>query len=125
MFSLTNQILNVGFIKIPIVTKDKIAMIEWGDIKGESDRPKIHERMKERNITQYGLANLAGEINDIIVLDIDVPKLNSPYKVGFEDFEKLIKDEPQTLTYRTQNGGLHYYYKYDSECRHSCHKANG
>jgi P4 family phage/plasmid primase-like protien len=56
-----------------------------------------------------GIALLTGEVNNIIVIDID----------NVKEWEKLLEEEnveePKTVKVISGSGGIHYYFKYDEE----------
>jgi P4 family phage/plasmid primase-like protien len=76
--------------------------------------PKWNEFTLDRtyiNDKNNGLAMLTGEINNIVVLDID----------NLDHWENLLKEnnqkEPNTVKAISGSGGLHYYFKYDKELK--------
>ena len=58
-------------------------------------------------------ANLAGKINNIIVVDIDKPKKDEIDGARF--FAGLMENNEKTLTFKSPPGGRHYYFQYDDE----------
>jgi prophage antirepressor-like protein len=74
--------------------------------------PKWNEFTLNKTYTNdkyNGLAMLTGEINNVVVLDID----------NLDHWEKLLQEknqkEPNTVKAISGSGGLHYYFKYDNE----------
>ena len=94
------------FVQIPVSQETKKALCKWSNIKSTPDLTKFKE---------YGLANITGKINNIIVVDVDKPKDHKDEKDGFKHFKMLMKDNQPTLTYKTKSGGRHYYFKYDED----------
>lgn len=91
-------------IKIEQEEKDGI----W---KKKLTMPSGWQKLRESKIVKSwnGLGMLTGEINGIIVIDID----------NIEDWERLLEEkgekEPETLKVRSGNGGRHLYFKYEEE----------
>lgn len=63
---------------------------------------------------KYNIGILTGKASNIAVIDIDLPK-DDKYKDGMKKWNELIKEygKINTLTARTQSGGLHYIFKYN------------
>ena len=80
----------------------------------------LHEDLIRDCSDKNALALLCGRTgpNSIVMVDIDLPKLNESKAVanGLDVWKRLTKDhgEPITWTAETQSGGLHYYFKADS-----------
>jgi hypothetical protein len=87
--------------KIELVKNNKTPMNKWRDIKNQ--RNNI-------DITKYNIGFPTGEINNIIVLDIDFKD------DGIIEFDKYIKEYGtiNTLIVKTPNKGFHYYFLYNS-----------
>jgi len=118
-----------GFIQIPVYEDSKKALLyKWKDI-ATIDRQEIqrrfNEKIKAENIKNYRLGTMTGELNNIIVLDIDKLKTGSGLKDGMKMYRDLIKNDPPTLMFRSPSGGRHYYYKYDDDINVSSLAVNG
>jgi hypothetical protein len=97
----------MNFIKIPIKKNGKVAVISYKNIKHISDVNHINFDIPNK----YNVANLTGNKNNIIVIDVDL------YKDGCSEiWNKLIKEngELNTTTIKTPSGGLHYYFNYNA-----------
>ena len=94
------------FVQIPVSTETKKSLIKWKDIKQTPDLSKYPNAR---------IANITGKINDIIIVDVDKPKDGKDEKDGLKMFKQLMKSNPETLTYKTNSGGRHYYFKYDDD----------
>lgn len=108
IFPVGWQSNNIKTLKIPIVK-------DWTSLTRENQREKI---------TRWNAPNLGvltGEINGIIVLDIDnkIPgnekSKNLSLKNGLDEWKFYIgiHGEPQTFKVKTGSGGYHYYFKYN------------
>ena len=58
-----------NFVQITVSPKTKLPLIKWGGLAKTPDMSQIFKKHPDAR-----LANLAGKINDIIILDIDKPK---------------------------------------------------
>jgi hypothetical protein len=94
------------FIQIPVSKDSKKALVKWKDITITPDLSLFKD---------YRIANITGNINNIIVIDVDKPKIGKDEKDGFKHFKKLMKNNKKTLTYKTKSGGMHYYFEYDED----------
>ena len=120
-----------GFVQIPVSTEHKKALIEWEEIyKGIKPAPTLTEIKKK--FKKFRMANLCGKINNIIILDIDKPKMKldkegnpTILNDGLKHFKQLMKDNDKTLTFKSPSGGRHYYFKYDDEIKSSLLGING
>lgn len=100
------------FICLPI-TINKKPVVSW---KNLTETPK-HAFKDEHNI-----ALITGEINGVIVIDIDIPKINKDELNGMTMMNDLLKkfNGSKNLnipTCQTQSGGLHLYFKYDPDIK--------
>lgn len=83
---------------------------EHGSHDASSDKVQVREWWRQWPDANVGIAT--GEVNNIIVIDID------PKNGGNESFKELIKAHgsawPKTLTVITGSGGKHLYYRYSN-----------
>ena len=93
-------------VQIPVSSETKVALVKWSNIKATPDLSLFKD---------CRIANITGKINNIIVLDIDKPKIGKDEKDGFKYFKKLMKGNKKTLTFTTKSGGRHYYFEYDED----------
>ena len=76
-----------GFVQIPVSTEDKKALIKMKDIcNGLKKAPTLKEIKNQ--LKMFRMANICGKLNNIIVLDIDKPKI----KLDEEGNPKLDKE---------------------------------
>jgi len=98
LFKIFPAFLNSEGQKVPLVKG-------WKDV-ASNDPAQIQlwsELFKER-ISFWAIPT--GDTNGIVVLDIDVKRVN-----GFESLAKLGVTLPNTLMQRTPSGGAHYFFK--------------
>ena len=76
---------------------------------------------KNIDMTRYNAGFLCGEVNNIMVLDVDVKDDGVGAMVQyFQEFEKF-----NTFTVRTPHGGYHYYFNYKSKDNNDNYLKNG
>lgn len=76
---------------------------------------------KNIDMTQYNAGFICGEVNNIMVLDVDVKDDGVGAMVQyFQEFEKF-----NTFTVRTPHGGYHYYFNYKSKDNNDNYLKNG
>lgn len=99
-----------NFVQIPVLNKRPI-VLEWKDIK------KTPDDIADIIRTNPGArrANIAGKLNNIIVVDIDKPKGDEI--AGAKFFDGLMEGNQKTLSFETQSMGRHYYFKYDDDIK--------
>ena len=73
------------FVKIAVSPQTKHPLIKWGGLEKTPDMSKIFKKHPDAR-----MANLAGKINDIIILDIDKPKPTKEEKEGMKFFKELV-----------------------------------
>jgi P4 family phage/plasmid primase-like protien len=99
---------NLTVFSIDIKQKEKNGKYKK-DIVFQNNWQKFTLEKSYYNENYNGLAMLSGEINGIIIIDID----------NIEHWEKLLaennKKEPKTVKAISGSGGLHYYFKYDKD----------
>lgn len=96
-----------NIIKISTGVNSKIAKEKYLNI----DKP--------RNSTLYNNSNVAiltGNINNIVVIDVDLYK-NDKKNMFYKTFKNDIKNNFNTYSVKTPNGGFHYYFNYDPEIK--------
>ena len=102
-----------NFVQIPVSIENKKALIKWKDIQnGRKKAPTTIEI--EKQFKKFRMANICGKLNNIIILDIDKPKIKldeegnpkldkegKPKKLndGLKYFKELMKDNDKTLTF--------------------------
>jgi hypothetical protein len=101
-----------AFVCIPM-TIDKKPAISW---KGISETPKDIFK------SGHNIALLTGKINQITVIDIDIPKKDKVERDGMKQYEELLEKYNQgnalnIPTCQTQSKGLHLYFKYDESVK--------
>lgn len=108
-----------NFYKIPLINNSKRPCI---GIKWETS--KTRDKIQEN----HGI--LTGQVNDIIVIDLDLYKDKSFNKSEFikeftNEFTNEFIKQFNTYTVRTCNNGFHLYFKYDPEIKQTvCAKHN-
>ena len=97
---------------IPIRRQDKTPLIKW---KRLTQSPSV-ESFYSSNI-----AVKTGSINQIMVVDIDLPKPDRNEKDGMKWYSDYIAKvgELDTPICVTQSGGIHLYFKYDKQIKTS------
>ena len=96
----------------PIHNLEKIKIIHGAKEPYESGwRTDTKTHYKDINMKRYNAGHLCGEVNDIMVLDVDVK--DGGVQAIVEYFREYGKID--TFTVRTPNGGYHYYFKYKSK----------
>ena len=76
------------FISIPVSKESKAALCKWKDITTTPDLSLFKD---------YRLGNITGKINNIIVIDVDKPKISKDEKDGFKHFKKLMKNNKKNI----------------------------
>jgi P4 family phage/plasmid primase-like protien len=100
---------NLVVFGIEIKQKQNKKNIWKKDIKFPQNWTKITLTNASINKSHNGLALLTGEINNIIIIDID----NIEH---WNDFLSINKQqEPDTVSVKSGSGGVHYYFKYNKE----------
>ena len=105
-----------NYVQIPVHPLTKLALVKWGGLDPIKETPDMTDIL--RNTPDAKIANLAGKINNIIVIDIDKPKIGEID--GARLFAGLMEDNEKTLTFKSPSGGRHYYFKYDDDIKYSC-----
>lgn len=103
--------LEMGLKIIPLTFKSKIPLkgMKWKDFATSEE--SVFATLTN-NLPAFNLGILTGEVNNIIVIDID--KNHN----GFETLEKLeqkLGKLPDTVTVLSGGGGKHLYFKYPNE----------
>lgn len=98
------------FVKIGV----NIAVDNHGKKKVSSLPKKWQELTSSIYNNELNYAVLAGQINDIIVVDLD-NKGDFPGKKWFEDNFFNLESNNETLVTSTISGGYHVYFKYNSQ----------
>ena len=90
------------FSKITLAKNAKTPINKW------SDEANHHKELP--NMKKYNVGVLTGQVNNLLVLDIDVKD------DGLEAWKEYFNEfgEPKTLKVSTPSGGYHYYFKYAS-----------
>ena len=94
---------NSSFNFIKFSKNSKLPINKWTD--------KNNQSKELPNIFKYNVGIPTGDVNNIIVLDIDVKD------DGLTEWQTYITEheEPLTLTVKTPSGGYHYYFKNSSD----------
>lgn len=95
----------LGFNVIPMNVAEKRSPIKWGEFIEQRSLPTDVRRWKESFGDGWGI--VTGPISGIFVLDIDGAE-------GKLSLENIKAELPETWVTRTQRGGLHYYFKWDT-----------
>lgn len=105
-----NNNFTIDYLKFKIPINSKVPIIQW---KNEENYTKVIDT-KNNN---YGIP--CGKINNLIVIDLDLEKEKEGDLIhsGIEKFNEYIKQygEFNTLTIKSRSGGIHYYFKYETE----------
>ena len=110
-----------SYVCIPIRKDDKKSLVKWKNIRKSSHT----DQFKGNN-----LGILTGRTNDLIVIDIDLLKSDNDTECdGMILYDQMLYTHNnglalETPTCRTQSGGLHLYFKYDSRI-HTTTKVSG
>lgn len=101
-----NNMLN-DLYKFKLINDTENPACKWKDKKNH---------FKKTPDFNYGIPT--GQVNDIIVLDLEFYKLDADGIVA-NPFIKLYGEQPtfNTLTVASPSGGLHYYFKYDEDIK--------
>lgn len=100
----------IDYLKFRIPINSKVPIIQW---KNEENYQKVID-IKKFN---YGIP--CGKINNLIVVDLDLEKEKDGEIIpsGIDKFKEYVKQygEFETLTIKSRSGGIHYYFKYETE----------
>ena len=98
-----------GFHCVWLIKNTKSAPIT----KYKTDQHKLPKFIPNNKHYNYGI--LTGQINNIIVVDIDSYKFKED-SIFIKQFPNYLKDF-NTYTTQTANGGHHFYFNYDAEIK--------
>jgi len=105
-----NNKFSIDYLKFKIPINSKVPTVQW---KNEENYTKVIDTKKYN----YGIP--CGKINNLIVIDLDLEKEKEGELIqsGIEKFNEYIKQygEFNTLTIKSRSGGIHYYFKYETE----------
>jgi len=100
------------YVQIPVHPMTKLPLVKkWGGLNPITETPDMTDAFRKNPDAKT--ANLAGKINNIIVVDVDKPKKDEIDGARF--FSGLMENNEKTLTFKSPSGGRHYYFQYDDE----------
>ena len=109
--SLHNNLMENNFNFIKLGKNSKLPVNKWGD--------KANQHKEQPDMAKYNVGIPTGEINDIVVIDIDIKD------DGLKEWQTYTAEfgDPITPTVKTPSGGYHYYFKRISKSEHKneCH----
>lgn len=105
-----NKNFTINYLKFKIPINSKVPTVQW---KNEENYTKVID------IKKYNYGIPCGKINNLIVVDLDLEKEKDGELIqsGIEKFNEYIKQYGKfnTLTIKSRSGGIHYYFKYETE----------
>lgn len=100
----------IDYLKFRIPINSKVPIIQW---KNEENYQKVIDVQKYN----YGIP--CGKINNLIVVDLDLEKKKDGEIIpsGIDKFKEYVEQygKFETLTIKSRSGGIHYYFKYETE----------
>ena len=108
LLDIANKYAKKHLKVIPVAKAGKNPIIpDW--VNNASDNPSVLEGWFEGKDLNIGI--VTGKTSGILVIDVDTK--NGDGRESIADFEsKTGAYLPETVTARTQNGGLHLFFKY-------------
>lgn len=98
MFKIFPATVNHEHQKVPLIKN-------WYEqATNNPDQIKLWQELFKNQIRMFGIP--CGSANDVVVLDVDVKKVN-----GFESLKSLGLGVPITLVQHTPSGGMHFFFK--------------
>lgn len=110
LFDVAKKYARKGLKVVPVMLGGKNPIIQdW--VNNASSDPEMLGHWFENNELNIGI--VTGKTSNIVVIDIDIK--NGDGRLSVADFEgKTGAYLPETVTAKTQNGGLHLFFRYPS-----------